>query len=164
MARKSTVIGLPIVPFNQNKYSDMCLYLEYLESFLSKLYNNERAAAEHQTADNQTADHHTTEYQAVDLSTVDLSTAELPNDDDTHPTQDQSVTTKLPLCGDLLGRERVTGVKKMRMGCDNPRERFENIFEYPALWHAKQSFLGVKIVMLVLPKHVGYSRMHVVFC
>lgn len=52
---------------------------------------------------------------------------------------------KVPLAGDLLGRERVTGVKKTRLGCDKPSERFENIVETPALWHTKQSFLGVSI-------------------
>ena len=50
---------------------------------------------------------------------------------------------KLPLVGDLLGRERVSGAKKTRLGCDSPSERFQNIVEVPALWHTKQSFLGV---------------------
>ena len=50
---------------------------------------------------------------------------------------------KVPLVGDLLGRKRVTGAKKTRLGCDSPSERFQNIVEAPALWHTKQSFLGV---------------------
>ena len=33
----------------------------------------------------------------------------------------------MPLVGDLLGRERVTGAKKTRLGCDSPSERFQNI-------------------------------------
>lgn len=33
----------------------------------------------------------------------------------------------VPLCGALLGRERVTGAKKTRMGCDLHDERFDNI-------------------------------------
>ena len=49
----------------------------------------------------------------------------------------------VPLCGDLLGRERVTGAKKTRMGSDLHTERFDNITENVTLWHAKQSFLGV---------------------
>ena len=49
----------------------------------------------------------------------------------------------VPLCGDLLGRERVTGAKKTRMGCDLHTERFDNITENVTLWHANQSFLGV---------------------
>ncbi|XP_074622539.1 uncharacterized protein LOC141880857 [Acropora palmata] len=49
---------------------------------------------------------------------------------------------KVPLGGDLLGRERITGAKKTRLGCDSAAERFESIVEMPALWHAKQSFLG----------------------
>ena len=44
---------------------------------------------------------------------------------------------KVPLAGDLLGRECVTGAKKTRLGCDRPSERFENIVEAPALWHTK---------------------------
>lgn len=50
---------------------------------------------------------------------------------------------KVPLAGDLLGRERVTGAKRVRMGCDLPEERYDNIVETPALWHAKQAFLKV---------------------
>ena len=38
MAKKSTVIGLPIVPYNQNKYADVVQYLEYIEDFLMKVY------------------------------------------------------------------------------------------------------------------------------
>ena len=50
---------------------------------------------------------------------------------------------KIPLFGDLLGRERATGAKKTRAGCDHQCEKFENIVEAVAIWHAKQSFLGV---------------------
>ena len=49
----------------------------------------------------------------------------------------------VPLCGELLCRERVTGAKKTRLGCDQQYEKFQNIIEFPALWHTKQSFLGV---------------------
>lgn len=45
------------------------------------------------------------------------------------------------VAGDLLGRERITGAKNTRLGCDSPSERFTNIVEVPALWHTKQSFL-----------------------
>ena len=38
MAKKSTVIGLPIVPYNQNKHADVVQYLEYIEDFLMKVY------------------------------------------------------------------------------------------------------------------------------
>ena len=31
MAKKSVIMGFPVVPFNQNKHSDVCQYLEYLE-------------------------------------------------------------------------------------------------------------------------------------
>lgn len=40
---------------------------------------------------------------------------------------------KVPLGGDLLGRERITGAKKTRLGCDSAAERFESIVETPAL-------------------------------
>ena len=67
------------------------------------------------------------------------------NPQDEPPVTDASVLEKVrvPLAGDLLGRERVTGAKKTRLGCDSAAERFENIVECPALWHAKQSFLSV---------------------
>ena len=57
---------------------------------------------------------------------------------------------KVPLGGDLLGRERITGAKKTRLGCDSAAERFGSIVETPALWHAKQSFLGVSFNNLII--------------
>lgn len=58
--------------------------------------------------------------------------------------QEEGTTNmKVPLAGDLLGKERVTGAKRVRMGCDQPEERYDNIVEIPALWHAKQAFLKV---------------------
>ena len=56
---------------------------------------------------------------------------------------------RVPLAGDLLGRQRVTGTKKTRLGCDSIVERFENIVECPALWHAKQSFLSVSVICIL---------------
>ena len=49
------------------------------------------------------------------------------------------------LFGDLLGRERVTGAKNTRAGCDYSCKKFECTVEAAALWHAKQSFLGVRL-------------------
>jgi len=41
---------------------------------------------------------------------------------------------EVPLGGDLLGQERITGAKKTRLGCDlSAAERFESIVEIPAL-------------------------------
>lgn len=60
----------------------------------------------------------------------------------------------MPLAGDLLGRERVSGAKKTRAGSDNKADRFEHITEVPAVWHAKQSFLCVSIFLLKI-KYTG---------
>ena len=61
------------------------------------------------------------------------------NPQDEPPVTDASVLEKVrvPLAGDLLGRERVTAAKKTPLGCDSAVERFENIVGCPALWHAK---------------------------
>ena len=71
------------------------------------------------------------------------------------PHQEEGTTNRAPklkvsLAGDLLGRERVTGAKRARMGCDQPEERYENITETPALWHAKQAFLKVKLAFCIV--------------
>ena len=115
MAKKSTVIGLPIVPYNQNKHSDVVQYLEYIEDFLMKVYTPDDDPVPPGTS----ATEESARRERV-LKNVNV-----------------------PLCGDLLGRERVTGAKKTRMGCDLHTERFDNITENATLWHAKQSFLGV---------------------
>ena len=52
-------------------------------------------------------------------------------------------SVKVPLGGDQLGREKVTGAKKLLMRCDSATARLEHVEEMPELWHAKQSFLGV---------------------
>ena len=117
MAKKSVIMSLPVVPFNQNKHSDVCQYLEYLENFLSEVFipPNEPPL------------------------THDASPADIARRKDRILSE-----VKVPLCGDLLGRERVTGAKQTRMGCDYKTERFDNIVENVAQWHAKQSFLGVR--------------------
>ena len=37
MKKKSTIVALPVVPFNQSKLSDVCQYLDYLQNCLSYL-------------------------------------------------------------------------------------------------------------------------------
>ena len=37
MKEKSTIVALPVVPFNQSKLADVCQYLDYLQDFLSSL-------------------------------------------------------------------------------------------------------------------------------
>ena len=37
MKKKSSIVALPVVPFNQAKLSDVCQYLDYLQNFLSSL-------------------------------------------------------------------------------------------------------------------------------
>lgn len=118
MAKKSVIMGLPVVPFNQNKHSDVCQYLEHLENFLLEVF----------TPANEPP-------LRCDASMADISRR-----------KDRILSElKVPLCGDLLGRERVTGAKQTRLGCDLKTERFGNIVENVAQWHAKQSFLGVRL-------------------
>lgn len=117
MSKKSCILGLPIVPYNQTKHSDVCQYLEYLENFLTEVFRPEN---EPQILDDEKKEEKSRQRDRI-LKGV-----------------------KLPLCGDLLGRERVTGAKQTRMGCDYETERFDNIVENVAQWHTKQSFLGVR--------------------
>ena len=44
---------------------------------------------------------------------------------------------RVPLADEFLGRERVYA-KKTRLACHSAVERFEDIVECAALWHAKQ--------------------------
>ena len=121
MAKPSEIIGLPVVPFNQNKVGDVCQYLSYLTEFLVKVFD------------------------------VVQSDQLPPNASEAQVAQHASQVLKnhhVPLIGDLLGRERVTGAKRTRAGCDYKADRFEHIIEVPAVWHAKQSFLCVSNVLL----------------
>jgi hypothetical protein len=116
MSKKSIVVGLPIVPFNQNKQSDVCKYLEYVQEFCTDIFKPEESRPDSEQVD---------------------CFAKLRN-------QERVLKeVNVPLCGDLLGRERVSGAKRARLGCDFRTERFENIIENVAQWHTKQSFLGV---------------------
>ena len=117
MAKPSEIIGLPVVPYNQNKVGDVCQYLSYLTQFLMKVFD----VQPQQLPPNATA------------AEVARNTSQVLKDH------------HVPLVGDLLGRETVTGAKRTRAGCDYKADRFEHITEVPAVWHAKQSFLCVSI-------------------
>lgn len=119
MAKKSVIVGLPIVPYNQNKLGDCCQYLEYVQDFLVDITKDDKPVATPM------------EFESSD-----------PNEKLQRKKKILS-STELPLCGDLLGRERISGAKRMRGGCDHRTERFDNIVENVAQWHTKQSFLGV---------------------
>lgn len=41
MAQKSVIVGLPVVPYNQNKVADVCQYLQWLEDFFLKVFKAE---------------------------------------------------------------------------------------------------------------------------
>ena len=41
MENKSIIIGLPIVPFNQSKHSDVCKYLEYIQELVKEIYGKD---------------------------------------------------------------------------------------------------------------------------
>ena len=120
MANKSVVMELPILLFNQNKHADACQYLDYLENLLMEVF---------------------TPHDQAPPPCPDLSPADLARKDEV------LTNVNVPLCGDLrvLGRERVTGAKKTRMGYDFKTEKFENIVENVAQWHAKQSFLRLRM-------------------
>ena len=85
------------------------------------------------------------------MSLIDLQDEPPPSDSGANQSQDSILKkVRVPLAGDLLGRERVTGAKKTRLGCDSIVERFKNIVECPALWHAKQSFLSVSWICFLI--------------
>jgi hypothetical protein len=85
MSKKSIVVGLPIVPFNQNKQSDVCKYLEYVQEFCTDIFKPEESRPDSEQVD---------------------CFAKLRN-------QERVLKeVNVPLCGDLLGRERVSGEKE----------------------------------------------------
>lgn len=110
MACKSVVVGLPVVPYNQNKHADVIKYLEWLQDFFKGI--------------------------AYDSNQDDSGNQNL--NEDEHLIQ-------IPIGGDLLGRERITGAKMLRKGCNQASERFDNMSEVAEFWHAKQAFLSVSL-------------------
>jgi hypothetical protein len=40
MAEQSEIINMPVVPYNQNKTSDICRYMEYITEFLYDIYRD----------------------------------------------------------------------------------------------------------------------------
>jgi len=51
---------------------------------------------------------------------------------------------QFPLVGDRLGRESVTGAKKLRSGCDEAKERFDNIVEVVRILACQTKFVEGK--------------------
>ena len=121
MAEKSEVINLPVVPLNQNKTADVCKYLEYVTDVLYDI---------HRKSEDNTTD-------AEDLGHT-------PSSNEMAARKSEILKgVKVPLFGDLLGRERLTGAKKTRAGCNFSSDKFEQVVEVPVVWHAKQFFLSV---------------------
>lgn len=112
MSRKSIIVGLPVVPYNQNKHADVIKYLEWLQNFFQRI----------------------------------VKSGGRDNDDSDSEEFDEEHLIQIPIAGDLLGRERITGAKKLRKGCDKASERFENMTETAEYWHAKQAFLSVSFI------------------
>ena len=100
MSQTSIIVGLPVVPFNQNKHADVIKYLEWLQNFFKKIVN--------------------VRYRDGD--------GEM-NDDDSADEMGEEQLIQIPIGGDLLGRERITGAKRLRKGCDKASDRFENMTE-----------------------------------
>ena len=111
IARKSIVVGLPVVPYNQNKHADVIKYLEWLQDFFKGIVKDS--------------------HQEDDSEDQNLS-------EDEHLIQ-------IPLGGDLLGRERITGAKMLRKGCNQASEKLDSMSEEADFWHAKQAFLSVSL-------------------
>ena len=109
---------MPVVPFKQNKTSDICRYMEHIIDFIYIYW--------------EPCDEEATEPEGVNKA----------------PSSGDAAAKKsevLQGVGDLLGRERLTGGKKTRAGCDFASDRFVQLVEVPAVWHAKQFFF-VRII------------------
>ena len=75
---------------------------------------------------------------------------EIANDSQQDNSEDQNLNEdehliQISIGRDLLGRERITGVKMLRKCCNQAAERFDNMSEVTEFWHAKQAFLSVSI-------------------
>ena len=139
MSKKSVVVGLPIVPFNQNKQSDVCKYLEYIQDFCTDIFKVEEVDIPKCTHDDLLLK---LKYKEAVLKGITV-----------------------PLSGDLLGRERVTGAKRARLGCNHRVERFENIVENVAQYNGIQSSHFFGYVMIInsrfqLTFHCKISKMN----
>ena len=83
---------------------------------------------------------------------TDATAAESKPEDELQATDSQQLNSclkdvKVPLCGDLLGRERITGARKTRLGCDLGTERFESLVGERCLV-ALQAIFPTGILML----------------
>ena len=123
MATPSTIINMAVVPYNQNKTGDVCQYLDNLTQTMVKVY----------------------EHDGIPQLPIKSS-----SEDKAKRASKVLQSHELPLAGDLLGRERVTGAKKTRSGCDLRTDRLDHIVEVPAVWHSKQSFLSVSLYVFFL--------------
>ena len=122
MSQQSIIVGLPVVPYNQNKHADVIKYLDWPQKF----------------------------FQQVIKCSGNDDLKDQENDQSDGEELDEKHLIQIPIGGDLLGRERITGAKKLRKGCDKTSERFENMTETAEYWHAKQAFLSVSLVKITI--------------
>lgn len=64
---------------------------------------------------------------------------------------------QFPLVGDRLGRESVTGAKKLRSGCDEAKERFDNIVEVVRILACQTKFVRPSASFLSDNMHYGIT-------
>lgn len=91
---KLVIVGLPIVPYNQNKLGDCCQYLEYVQDFYVDIMKDDEPVATPMESESPDPNEKLKKKEKILRS------------------------SEVPLCGDLLGRERISGAKRMTAGCD----------------------------------------------
>ena len=84
MAKKSCMVGMLIVLYNQTKHSDVCQYFEYLENFLSEVF---RPESEPEILGDEKKVEKAKQRERI-VKEIEML-----------------------LCGDLLGCEKVTGAR-----------------------------------------------------
>ena len=125
MSKKSTIIPLPTLDFNENLYPDCVGILRQYEKWIFEIYK-----------------------EAGHLDGVDFNpeNPELPENLVTPPDQPgahiPSEGIKVPFSGDQLTRVRFAGSKHLLAGAHTSFDRFEHCYPFkPVMWHTKASLL-----------------------
>lgn len=140
MAKKSTIVSMPILLHNEKEYSGVVYILRAYERWIAEIYGKADALKD-QEQDIR---------ELLDMVNGQQSDPDQPQSRRVHNDPNDPLRgSRVPVEGDQLTRVRLARARDLVAGNRTAVERCDHTTPYrSALWHAKASFLQVRILKL----------------
>lgn len=140
MAKKSTIVSMPILLHNEKEYSGVVYILRAYERWIAEIYGKADALKD-QEQDIR---------ELLDMVNGQQSDPDQPQSRRVHNDPNDPLRgIRVPVEGDQLTRVRLARARDLVAGNRTAVERCDHTTPYrSALWHANASFLQVRILKL----------------